>query len=111
MEQSHGKCLKKQLEISEALSEVQEELLHDHIQLQRDYERLDAEFRQMSKMESDDGHRKCLKKQLELGEAHEELLRDHIQLRVKYDQLEAEVKDLRHIVDAMLGRRACELKK
>lgn len=62
MEQSHGKCLKKQLEISEALSEVQEELLHNHIQL-----------------------------------------------RVKYDQLEAEVKDLRHIVDAMLERRVYDL--
>lgn len=56
-------------------------------------------------------HRKCLKKQLEISEAHEELLRDHIQLRVKYDQLEAEVKDLRHIADAMLGRRAYELKR
>ena len=69
-----------------------------------------------SKMESDVGrmtraHRECLEKQLELGEQHEELLRDHIQLRVKYDQLEAEVKDLRHIADAMLGRRAYELKK
>jgi len=55
-------------------------------------------------------HRECLKKQLELSEAHEELLRDHIQLRVKYDQLEAEVRDLRHITDAMLKRRAYELK-
>ena len=36
-------CLKKQLELSEA----HKELLRDHIQLRRDYERLDAEFRSM----------------------------------------------------------------